>query len=428
MRRVLLGLLFVVAPAAASAAPPPAPEPFFPVWPGRVQEDLSKVQRGFRGEFAVVLKDLSSGTRYTYNAATPMYLASGVKIPVMVALFREIEAGRVSLDDELVLKPEDVRDGAPLLNYLRVGTPVTVNILLEAMIQQSDNVATDMIINHIGVAKVNEALKAEGLAGFGPITTLLDVRRLVYRNLDPRTTALSPGDIFALRVTNPLEARLDKLAEMLGDEPGRYTLADLDRAFRQYYEQGYNSAPLELMAQLLERIVQGKAVSPRASKAMLEIMQGTQTGARRVKAGLGADVTLAHKTGTQYQRTCDFGVFYLAPDRPVVFAIAVKGGSRKAAEAVMAKVARSAYRHLSGDTTVEPEPEPIFSDEVRATLDPDELELLDPTARPGAKKPAAATKGKKKKRVGRKAPEKTEAPGAAGAKKAPADDVDGEAL
>jgi len=70
-------------------------------------------------------------------------------------------------------------------------------------------------------------------------------------------------------------------------------LADLDRAFRQYYEQGYNSAPLELMAQLLERIVQGKAVSPRASKAMLEIMQGTQTGARRVKAGLGADVTLA---------------------------------------------------------------------------------------------------------------------------------------
>lgn len=406
--RLYLGALALVvlfaASASAWAVPPTPQEPFFPVWPSRVQEDLSKIQRGFRGEFAVYLKELGTGTRYTYNAATPMYLASGVKVPVMVALFREVEAGRVSLDDELVLKPEDVRDGAPLLNYLRVGTPVTVNILLEAMIQQSDNVATDMIINHLGVDKVNQALKAEGLEGFGPITTLIDVRRLVYRNLDPRTAALSPADIFTLRVTNPLEARLDRLAEMLGEPPGRYSVAELDRAYRQYYEQGYNSAPVELMAALLERIVRGQAVSPRASQAMLEIMQGTQTGNRRVKAGLGADVTLAHKTGTQYQRTCDFGVFYLGPERPVIFAIAVKGGSRAAAEAVMAKVARSAYRHLSGDTSVEPEPEPALSDEVRATLDPEELELLEPTPpKPAPKKAPAGKKAGKKKKGSKKA-------------------------
>ena len=193
---------------------------------------------------------------------------------------------------------------------------------------------------------MNQVLEDEGIPGFGPITTLIDVRRLVYRHLDPRTAGFSPRDIFKLRVTRPLDARLDKLAEMLDERPGYFSFADLDRAYRAYYAMGYNSASVESMGYLLERIVRGRVVSKADSKRMVDVMLGTQTGRRRIRAGLDDDVPLAHKTGTQWRRTCDFGVFFMGPDRPVVFAIAVKGGSRRAAERVMAKIAKKAYDHL----------------------------------------------------------------------------------
>lgn len=365
-------------------------------WQVRLQTDVAKAQRRFRGEFALFVKDLKTGQRYTYNASTPMYLASGIKVPVMVALFKEIAAGKMSLDDELVLGPDDVRDGAPLLNYLRVGTPVTLRILLEAMIQQSDNAATDMIIEHLGVDTVNEVLPAEGIHGFGPITTLIDVRRLVYRELDPRTAHLSPRDIFRLRVTKPLKARLDKLAGMLDEPPGTFSARDLDLAYSAYYAQGYNSAPVEAMGVLLERIVRGQAVDKSSSRQMLDVMLGTQTGVRRIRGGLGPNVPLAHKTGTQYKRTCDFGVFYLAEDHPVIFAIAVKGGSRRGAEGVMSTLAKKAHQYLR------PGPQTYVA-ELPLDIDLDELELLDPESRDKANsKKRKKRRGKKKKSRGKK--------------------------
>ncbi len=366
-------------------------------WTVRLQTDVAHVQRGFRGEFALLVKDLKTGEQYSYNASTPMYLASGIKVPVMMALYKEVSEGRMSLDDELVLGPDDIRDGAPLLNYLRVGTPVTLRILLEAMIQQSDNAATDMIIDHIGVDTVNEVLPAQSIFGFGRITTLIDVRRLVYRELDTRTAGLSPKDIFRLRLTKPLDARLDKLASMLDEPAGTFTAGDLSFAYATYYARGYNSAPMTSMAALLERIATGQAINKKASREMLDIMLGTQTGVRRIRGGLGPDVPLAHKTGTQYRRTCDFGIFYLADDHPVIFAISVKGGSRRAAEGVMSRLARKAHAYLNrmdaGDDVQSPDASGIAADE---------LELLDPESRGAPKK----RKSRRKSRARRKTPKK----------------------
>lgn len=385
------------APEVVAPAPPAAPTSFkvpsVTPWMVRLQTDVAFVQRSFRGEFALFVKDLQTGEQYTYNASTPMYLASGIKVPVMVALFKEVNAGRMSLEDELVLGPDDVRDGAPLLNYLREGTPVTLRILLEAMIQQSDNAATDMIIDHIGLDTVNEVLVAEGIQGFGPITTLIDVRRLVYRELDTRTAGLSPRDIFRLRLTKTLSARLDKLAGMLDEPAGTFSAADLNRAYATYYARGYNSAPMMSMGALLERIATGRAVNEKASREMLDVMLGTQTGPRRIRGGLGPDVPLAHKTGTQYRRTCDFGIFYLAKDHPVIFAISVKGGSRKAAEGVMSKLAKKAHAYLSRTDAGEEVASPDLSG-----IDADELELLDPESRDQPKTRRIKKKRKSKRK------------------------------
>lgn len=338
---------FMVAfPAAVRAAP--APEPFLPIWPVELQRDVTKAARRYPGEFAFYIKDVQSGVRYTFNAATPMYLASGIKILVMAALLKKVEAKEVRLSEQLVYGPEDLRDGSPLLSYLKEGTPVSIEILLQAMIQQSDNTATDMIIRRIGHEALDQLVKDENLQGFGPVTTLLGVRQLVLREIDPRTQSFSPRDIFVLRMTQPLDARIVKLTEMLDEPLGTYSVLDYYRAYDAYYAQGYNSASMEAMGELLERIVTRRLVSPRASIRMMRILRGTQTGVNRIRAGLPAYVELAHKTGTQFRRTCDFGVFFLPGERPIVVTIAVKNGRARAArEALMARLVERSYWHLS---------------------------------------------------------------------------------
>ena len=232
------------------------------------------------------MKDVNSGVRYTYNAATPMYLASGIKILVMAALLKKIERNEIELSRELVYGLDDLRDGSPLLSYLREGTSVSVEILLEAMIQQSDNAATDMLLELIGPKAVPKLIRDEKLVGFGPVTTLLDVRRLVLGRIDQRTKAFTPRDIFDLRMTQPLDARIMKLTEMLDEPLGAYSHLDYYRAYDAYYAQGYNTASMEHMGDLLERIVEGRLVSRSASDRMLQILRGTQTGVNRIRAGL----------------------------------------------------------------------------------------------------------------------------------------------
>ena len=57
-----------------------ATTPSLAPWPVHLQSVVVKETRRFDGELALVVKDLGSGLRYTHNAATPMYLASGIKI------------------------------------------------------------------------------------------------------------------------------------------------------------------------------------------------------------------------------------------------------------------------------------------------------------------------------------------------------------
>jgi beta-lactamase class A len=390
-------LAVIACPSAALA------DNYFPAWPVALQTDVVRTARTFPGEFAIYVKDLSDGTRYEYNAATPMYLASAVKVPVMIELFRQVDAKQVSLEEELVYSDPDVRDGAPLLSYLRVGTPVSVQILLEAMIQQSDNAATDMLIRHVGIDNINRGLVKEGVFGFGPISTMLDVRRLMLQHIDPATADFTPQQIFQVGVTRPLDARLALLAEMIGKDATLLAPVEWTRAFEAYYGTGFNTASLQAVGAMLESLERGKVVSASRSRQMIEIMLGTQTGARRIRAGLPPGALLAHKTGTQFRRICDIGIFYMTSNRPVVFAACVKGGRKRAAEEVIARIARRTYWHLSPPSErkkIKPYPDPIVGaedeDEDEIGEDIAEPELMEQRAKKIEKKGLKLTKGKKK--------------------------------
>lgn len=343
-----LGLTaLLLAPVGAEAVPTPTTEPFFPDWPAELQTDVAKMMRKARGmQLSLYIKDLSSGVRFTHHGATPVYLASGIKIPVMVAAFRAEQDGRLRFDESLEYTDDDIRDGAPILNYIKPGRRLTLQFLMETMIQHSDNAATDMMIRRVGLNKVNQVLAEEGIFGFGPITSLIDVRRLAYQYLDPRTAKLTARHIFELGTTRPLEARIRKLEQLLAIEPNTFGVSDYHRAFMAYYKMGYNTARIESMGELLERIAKKQLIDEPTSQRMLDVLKKTKTGVRRFRRGLPQHIPLAHKTGTQYRRICDFSIMFLNDDRPVILAACVKGGKRKRAEYLLASVAARAFNHL----------------------------------------------------------------------------------
>jgi len=350
-RLIALALLCTPAllcrPAAVHAS---LPEPLMPEWPVLLQSDVIKATQRFDGEAHIYVKDLVTGAKYTYNASTPTYIASGVKLAFMVGLFRQIVDGKATLDEPLRYDVEDVRDGAPVFNAMKTGTTLPLRVVLDAMVHVSDNAASDMIAKRVGIDTVNRTLAEEGLTGFGPVTTLLDVRRLAYGQISPAVDRLTPMELRLIGHQKSTDQKVAKMCELIGVPVGTFTSTDWDLAFRSYYRTGLNSASMEAVGMLLERIATGKLINIEASGAMLDVMLGTQTGPNRMTARLPPDTPVAHKTGTQYQRICDLGIMYVEPQRPVVLAACMKGGSRAKGEEIIAMVARRTFELLAPDT------------------------------------------------------------------------------
>jgi beta-lactamase class A len=339
--------------------------------------------RSFPGELGLYVEDLSTGDRYTYNAATPFYLASVVKLVVMVAAFRQIEAGELRIDERIDLSTDDIRDGTAMADRVRVDAQVQVEELLQLMMQLSDNTATDLLLKRLGTDLVNATPTALGVNGFRPITTMLDVRRRVYAQLDPRGRQLSPGQIVRVRQNKGLRRRAAALTELWDVKPP-FAARDLNEAFERYYATQVNSAPLEAVGALLARLGREQLVSPAASKAMLDLMSGCVTGRQRLRSDLPPGAVLAHKTGTQRHQACDVGIMML-PNRRVVVAMCAKEfGELVSAERLMARIGRRIYELLDAAPEPESEPEPDIA--VPPAPAPDKVTPL-PT-RPPAQIPA----------------------------------------
>lgn len=124
---------------------------------------------------ASVCADLSGRRRGQELPDVQFYAASTMKVPVMIALFRAYEAGRVSLDSELPVTTtfRSVVDGSPFrmdpddidpeLAALE-GSTLPVRDLIERMITDSSNEATDILLGVVGVDEVQAVVEDLGAA------------------------------------------------------------------------------------------------------------------------------------------------------------------------------------------------------------------------------------------------------------------------
>ena len=313
-----LAAALAVAPAQAAAAQAGPPSQALPVpgWSSALQSALERVDARHPGDIGVYVRHLDRDESFSYRAEEPWYLASGIKVPVAIAVMRAVAAGTLSLDTRVTLLASDYVDGAGGTNAFKPGSRLRVSWLLEQMIVHSDNTASDVLIRTVGIEQVN-AIAAE-LSGAPDlrITSLADVRRLAYGQLHPSAAGRSSSALLAIRASGSGPARLRGIGRPLSLPPEQLRLGSLDEAFEAYYATHVNSASLVDFGRMLAALSEGRALPPEQTVYLLDLMARVQTGHRRLRAGLPPGTRFEHKTGTQHRRTCDLGIATLPAATP----------------------------------------------------------------------------------------------------------------
>jgi len=340
-----------------------------PAWAVQLDQRVQGALGSFDGELSLYVRDVKSGETYAHDADTPTYLSSAIKVVVMLEVLREVDAGELSLDERIVFGAEDIRDGVGPVKRGPPGRVFTVRRLLVLMMDYSENAAADLLMEKVGLDRINALPRRRGVA-FSEIDTLLGERQRIWAELDPLGRSLTPRQILALGDQPGPEERARLFSRYVGRSPP-FTGADLLRAFRDFYAQHVNSAPMRQMGRLLEQVARCEGLSESSCALAQELMKDCRTGTGRIRAGGPHDVAWAHKTGTQEGRACDVGILYPDPERPVVVAACTRDFSDvHQAERLLREVGAAIWQTLGADLRAEAAARPAPSQARAARAEP----------------------------------------------------------
>ena len=109
--------------------------------------------------------DVDTGDYVSLDGGDTIAAASTIKLPILLAFFEEVDAGRITTNQMLELLPHQVAEGSGGMQFIAPGTQFTALEVATQMIVDSDNTATNMMIDLLGgMAALNERFKGYGLA------------------------------------------------------------------------------------------------------------------------------------------------------------------------------------------------------------------------------------------------------------------------
>ncbi len=129
-----------------------------------IVEQIKDLTANYSGVYAVQVIDLTTGNSYGVEENRQMQAASLIKLPVLSALFREAENGRIDLDSLYSLKAADKTGGSGSLYYKPEGTKISYRELARLMGEQSDNTAFTIVRKVLGDAAINTHIKQIGMS------------------------------------------------------------------------------------------------------------------------------------------------------------------------------------------------------------------------------------------------------------------------
>ncbi|HEY0630192.1 MAG TPA: class A beta-lactamase [Sphingomicrobium sp.] len=309
--------------AAAVAAAPLSAEP-----PAEVaQAEIARLALPAKGVVGVAAWRLDGkGPVISINAGQSFPMASTFKVAVAGAIFAKVDRGELSLDRMVEIDPErHVVSEVIADRFIHPGVSLSVHNLIELMLTQSDNSATDVLADLAGGPEAVTAwVRAQGIEGL---------------RVD-RDTAGILRDFFGLPA-GPFPAAFE---QALKAEPD--IEAKASRINPRFDDDLRDTTTPKAMASLLDRLFNGRLLSPASTRLMIAAMERNRTGNGRIRARLPRGTLVADKTGTIGGSLNDVGVITLpgAAGR-VVLAVFIKKSSVpfEAREEVIADIARSIY-------------------------------------------------------------------------------------
>lgn len=147
-----------------AATPLPTAIPVAPVDQMGLSNALTALVRAADGTYAISVIDLASDQRIDLDATASMDAASVNKLEILAALYHQAELGRLSLDQTVRTGADDIQDyGTGVIRYQPVGATYTLNELARLLVEQSDNTASYMLAQIVGLPTVDALVQQWGL-------------------------------------------------------------------------------------------------------------------------------------------------------------------------------------------------------------------------------------------------------------------------
>jgi beta-lactamase class A len=296
--------------------------------PAAVQSEIANISKSIDGVVGVAAWRLDGrGPKVLVNADQQFPMASTFKVPIAGTVLSQVDRGLLKLDQLVPVDPGMMVDSEGLAEtFHHPGVSVSVENLLELMLTVSDNTATDTLEKLVGgPAVVTQWVRAQMIDGLRVDRDTAGMIRDFY--------GLPPGPSFPASLEAGLKANPN--LEDKGDKP--------DPAFDN--DPRDTATPIA-MAELLERIYTGKALSPSSTSLLREIQERNTTGKARIRARLPQGTVVAEKTGTIGGTVNNVGVITL-PDQAgkLIVAVFIKKSSKPVEdrERVIADISRALY-------------------------------------------------------------------------------------
>jgi beta-lactamase class A len=301
MRAIFAALMLMLGACADSSAP------------RTIANELEVLDARTDGVLGVCISD--SGRVSCVNGDRPFPMQSVMKLLVAMAALDAVDRGRFGINEPVVLRREDLSLFVqPLSQRIDAdGYDTYFGDLIFHAVTQSDNAATDFIINALGgPAAVQDFITRSGVEG---VRFDRDERRLQTEilGLEWRDEFTDPNVLNRAIAAVPEDVR--------------------DASYQAYRADIRDTATPRAMMQLLQRLSDGALLSDHSTHFLLETMDATTTGPDRLKAGAPPGWSVAHKTGSSATwrglaaATNDVGLM-IAPDGSRILIAAFLADSR----------------------------------------------------------------------------------------------------
>jgi beta-lactamase class A len=129
----------------------------------QLQSHVDQIAAQHHGQVAVYAKDLKTGQTVAIKADEPVQTASVIKLALLYEAMEQVRAGKRHWDDKVTLTKENQTDGSGVLGFFDAPTTLTLKDILSMMVITSDNTATNVAIDTIGLDAVNAEMGKLGL-------------------------------------------------------------------------------------------------------------------------------------------------------------------------------------------------------------------------------------------------------------------------